>query len=286
MVTQACALPMAIHYRTYSCFCDACVGGELTGCANSASGHIPQWQHKIVEQTPYEPLISRETNSAKVLRLIEKLLSFSDVLKFYFCLGWVENRQQPAILCLSHLKAFVLFELLIFIQSLLNPPANMRWEKYTKVDYALDNRASLARSAQRRIQLCNAPTVTVPKLQFKVVHTTKEDFLIQFEEMAPSTFQHHQLERNQREVYSHTHFALLFGMIQLHMDYAENIKLILLQQRFELFQTQTPISRTCFPCYLSCHHSLVSLFQSSRLLLHDPAGTSPNYCKFYSSIDF
>ena len=105
MVTQACALPMAIHYRTYSCFCDACMGGELTGCANSASGHIPQWQYKIVEQTPYEPLISRETNSTKVLRLIEKLLSFSDVLKFYFCLGWVENRQQPAILCLSHLKA-------------------------------------------------------------------------------------------------------------------------------------------------------------------------------------
>ena len=116
----------------------------------------------------------------------------------------------------------------------------MRWEKYTKVEYALDNRASLAQSGQRRIQLRNAPTVTQPRLQFKVFQTTKEDFLIEFEQLAPTTFQHHQLECNLREVYTRMHYALLFGMILLHMDYVENIKLILLQQRLHTFQTQKP----------------------------------------------
>jgi hypothetical protein len=110
--------------------------------------------------------------------------------------------------------------------------ANITWEKYTKVDYTLDNRASLARSVHARIQLANAPTITQSKLQFKVVTTSKEDFLVDFEELAPSTMYHHQLERNQREVYNQMHQALLFGMIMLHMDYAENIKLILLEQRF------------------------------------------------------
>ena len=50
MVTQACAVPFSIHYRTYSCFCDSCLGVNLAGCANanSVTSHHgnTRWLHR------------------------------------------------------------------------------------------------------------------------------------------------------------------------------------------------------------------------------------------------
>jgi hypothetical protein len=102
MVTKQCDVPFAIHYRTVSCFCDACLGGELVGC--SSLGHVPAWKHKAIQQKPFDPIITRTKNTTTIAKLISKLIQFKDTLTFYFCLGWVENVQQPSILCMSNLK--------------------------------------------------------------------------------------------------------------------------------------------------------------------------------------
>jgi hypothetical protein len=110
------------------------------------------------------------------------------------------------------------------------------WQKYTDVDHIISNRTAVAGSGAL-VQLFEAPIMSNKTKHFLPVNTSKMDFLQDFQRLGKSTFQHHQLERIQKENYNHMASSLPFGMLMLQMDYAENIKLVLLDQRCFLLNT-------------------------------------------------
>jgi len=108
-------------------------------------------------------------------------------------------------------------------------------EEYITQDYVLSNRASVARSSPTAlVKLWHAPTRNVVKKAFVERTIPRSQFLDKFTAMAPMVFNHHQLERNQREVHLMTLTHIFFGMLVIQMDFAENIKLIVRQQRWSL----------------------------------------------------
>jgi hypothetical protein len=94
----------------------------------------------------------------------------------------------------------------------------------------ISNRSAIAGSGAL-VQLFQAPTMSTKTKHFISVNTSKKEFVQDFKRLGTSTFTHHQLERVQRQNYNHMASELPFGMLMLQMDYAENIKLVLLDQR-------------------------------------------------------
>jgi len=60
------------------------------------------------------------------------------------------------------------------------------------------------------------------------------------------TFAHTQLERVQREVHNQMYDNLPYGSLLIQMDYAENIKLVVREQRFEIIGRKTIVTSTVF----------------------------------------
>ena len=107
------------------------------------------------------------------------------------------------------------------------------WESYQHVDYTTITRTALA-SAQPNspVQLLCAPKLVPPKKQFVQTTAPRAEFVRQFQTLAPKIFRHHQLERVQREAHSQMFDNLDFGHLLIQMDYAENIKLVVREQRY------------------------------------------------------
>jgi len=81
------------------------------------------------------------------------------------------------------------------------------------------------------VRLLVAPKRTSQKKAFVSTTLSKIEFLQHLSTLAPKLFFHHQLERVQRQVFTLAKTDLQFGHLLLQMDFAENMKLILQQQR-------------------------------------------------------
>jgi hypothetical protein len=100
------------------------------------------------------------------------------------------------------------------------------------VDYTTITRSALATSQPHTVvQLFSAPKLVQPKKQFVATTTSRSEFVQQFNTTAPKIFKHHQLERVQREVHNQMYDNMDFGHLFIQMDYAENIKLVVREQR-------------------------------------------------------
>jgi hypothetical protein len=106
------------------------------------------------------------------------------------------------------------------------------WESYKHVDYTTTTRTAVASSQPHtRIQLFSAPKLLQTKKQFVETTSSRSEFNSQFHKLAPKAFKHHQLERVQREVHNAMYDSLSYGSLLIQMDYAENIKLVVREQR-------------------------------------------------------
>ena len=85
------------------------------------------------------------------------------------------------------------------------------------------------------IQLRVAPKRTTKTKVFYRQTISKPTFRNKLQTIAPKLFFHHQLERVQRQVHTLTKLLILLGHLALHMDWAENKKLIVRQQRCHTF---------------------------------------------------
>ena len=90
-----------IFYRTISCSCQACATGLLVGCNNS--GLVPLWRFEALRFSPKKGMISQETHAGNIKRKLEQCKSKRAELQYFYCLGWLPNKQQPAVLLMSHL---------------------------------------------------------------------------------------------------------------------------------------------------------------------------------------
>ena len=108
-------------------------------------------------------------------------------------------------------------------------------EEYTYQDYALDNRAPIALQTSAGInvlvKMTEAPKRTSTRKAFVEKSIPKALYKEKLINLSSQTFHHHQLERWQRETHWLMAKDLKFGMLMLQMDYAENVKLIVRQQR-------------------------------------------------------
>jgi len=104
------------------------------------------------------------------------------------------------------------------------------FEEYGYRDYVLDNRATMA-SVTDLVRLKVAPKRNIKKKSFALKTLSNSAFISYLSSLCPKLFYHHQLERVQRQVFTSTKSNLQLGHLILQMDFAENLKLILLQQR-------------------------------------------------------
>ena len=104
------------------------------------------------------------------------------------------------------------------------------FEEYRKTDYVLDNRATMA-SPTEPVRLLVAPKRSTKKKAFVSTTLSKNLFVNHLVSIAPKLFFHHQLERVQRQSFTLAKTDLKLGHLVLQMDFAENMKLILQQQR-------------------------------------------------------
>ena len=132
VITKACNNPNSIYYRTISCSCQNCSRGELVGCSNHP--FVPPLNMstlRIQEGTPEAPLQAPNATAVRDL-LINLQQHHSESLPTFFCLGWVQNQQQPAVLMMSHLciyKHSVLCHLLPPHRPVVNDFSNTTVEK-------------------------------------------------------------------------------------------------------------------------------------------------------------
>ena len=106
VITKACNNPNSIYYRTISCSCQNCSRGELVGCCNHP--FVPPLNMSTLrfqEGTPEAPLQAPNATAVRDL-LINLQQHHSESLPTFFCLGWVQNQQQPAVLMMSHLRIY------------------------------------------------------------------------------------------------------------------------------------------------------------------------------------
>jgi hypothetical protein len=106
------------------------------------------------------------------------------------------------------------------------------FEEYGYRDYVLDNRAAMASNTTAILQLKVAPKRNRKKKAFADKTVPRNQFTKYLTELCPKLFFHHQLERVQRQVFTSTKTNLQLGHLLLQMDFAENVKMILLQQRY------------------------------------------------------
>ena len=107
------------------------------------------------------------------------------------------------------------------------------WDTYKSINNQVANRSAAARGGQT-LRLVSAPKRTKGHLQFITTTTSRFIFKKSLVNEAASTFLHHQLERNQREMFNLTHLRMALSALMLHMDFAQNIQLIECQQRCAL----------------------------------------------------
>jgi hypothetical protein len=110
-------------------------------------------------------------------------------------------------------------------------PELITFEEYAFRDYILDNRTSLAATLTEPLRLKVAPKRNPKKKSFADKTLTKSAFSAYLSGLCPKLFFHHQLERVQRQVFTSSKLNLKLNHLLLQMDFAENLKLILLQQR-------------------------------------------------------
>ena len=105
------------------------------------------------------------------------------------------------------------------------------------VDYTTLTRSAIASTQpQALVQLFAAPKMLQRKKQFVSTTSSRSEFLNQFQQLAPKAFRHHQLERVQREVHNQFYDNLTSDSLLIQMDYAENIKLVVREQRYNVKQ--------------------------------------------------
>jgi len=101
LFSQAAASSKSIFCRTISCTCLNCLTGALGICGH---GFAPDYFQKMLSYKDVAPKINSAKNSQVIKKTLDKLRNHNDTLEFYFCLGWVERSQTPAVFLVTHLK--------------------------------------------------------------------------------------------------------------------------------------------------------------------------------------
>ena len=83
-----------------TCTCNNCLTGSLGLCQH---GFAPTYLQSTLKFKEIVPKITGARIVASIKGKLDRLSSHKDVLPFYFCLGWVERRQCPAVLLMTHL---------------------------------------------------------------------------------------------------------------------------------------------------------------------------------------
>jgi len=101
LFSQAAASSKSIFCRTISCTCLNCLTGALGICGH---GFAPDYFQKMLSYKDVAPKINLAKNAQSIKKNLDKLRNHNDTLDFYFCLGWVERSQTPAVFLVTHLK--------------------------------------------------------------------------------------------------------------------------------------------------------------------------------------
>ena len=81
------------------------------------------------------------------------------------------------------------------------------------------------------VKLFQAPERSITKKAFRSVTVTKSLFASKLKDLSKQTFVHHQLDHWQRDTHCTMMKSIPFGQLLIQMDFAENIKLIVRQQK-------------------------------------------------------
>ena len=133
------------------------------------------------------------------------------------------------------------------------------------------------------IQLRVAPKRTTKTKVFYRQTISKPTFRNKLQTIAPKLFFHHQLERVQRQVHTLTKLLILLGHLALHMDWAENKKLIVRQQRCHHICNAIFLV-LAFPLHrhIAARHiticTLCCFFLQSKWLLQHPTAGVVDHC--------
>ena len=125
-------------------------------------------------------------------------------------------------------------------------------EVFQEQDYTLSNRQAVASASPNvAINLQQPPKRTETRKSFKTENLAGPEFIRVVKEHCISTFHHHQLDRCQRDSFTIMCSGLREKHIVIQMDFAENIKLVLRQQRCNYFYLQM-LSFSSFLSFKKC----------------------------------